>query len=191
VRHNWLLYLVIFSLALNLGTIGTFAYLHYQNQPDQALGTAPAVPTRPLWHEIDLDRSQRRTIQGLFPEHRRKVQEIRLQLAEKRQEFFNLIQNDATPMSAIQAKVREINALQGSLEQEMVRFMLAFKKTLTPQQRAIFLNRLQSRLCGPEACRMGPGFGRHRGMGRGMGMGRSMGPRGEPVSSLPLENPRK
>ena len=191
MRQNWLLYLVIFSLALNLGTIGTFAYLHHQDQQEKAVVAAPPVPTRPLWHEIDLDKSQRRTLQDLFPEHRRKVREIRLQMAEKRQEFFNLIQNDATPMSAIQAKVREINALQGSLEQEMVRFMLAFKKTLTPQQRVIFLNRVQSRLCGAEACRMGPGFGRHRGMGRGMGMGPGMGPRGEPVSSPPLENPRK
>jgi len=67
-----------------------------------------------------------------------------------------------------------------------VRFMLAFKKTLTPQQRAVFLNRVQSRLCGAEACRMGPGFGRHRGMGQGMGMGPGMGPRRLP----PPEGPR-
>jgi Spy/CpxP family protein refolding chaperone len=186
VRRNWLLYLVIFSLALNLGTIGTFAYLHYQTQPDKSVVAAPPVPTGPLWHKINLDKSQRQTIQSLFPEHRRKVQEIRLQMAEKRQQLFDLIQNDNAPTSAIQAKVREINALQGSLEQEMVRFMLAFKKTLTPQQRAVFLNRVQSRLCGAEACRMGPGFGRQRGMGRGMGMGPGMGPRRMP----PPEGPR-
>jgi Spy/CpxP family protein refolding chaperone len=184
VRHNWLLYLVIFSLALNVGTIGTFAYLHYQGEPDQAVVAAPAAPARP-WHQINLDKSQRQTIQDLLPEHRREVQEIRLRMAEKRQQLFDLLQNDNTPPSAIQAKVREINALQGSLEQEMVRFMLAFKKTLTPPQRAVFLNRVQSRLCGAEACRMGPGFGRHRGMGRGMGMGPGMGPRHMPPAGPP------
>lgn len=33
MRRDWLLYLVIFSLALNLGTIGTFAYLYWRGQP--------------------------------------------------------------------------------------------------------------------------------------------------------------
>jgi Spy/CpxP family protein refolding chaperone len=187
VRKNWLLYLVIFSLALNLGTIGTFAYLqHYQGQADKTVVAASPVPTGPLWHRINLDKSQRRTIRSLFPEHRRKFQEVRLQMAEKRQQLFDLLQNENTPMRAIQAKVWEINALQGSLEQEMVRFMLAFKKTLTPQQRAVFLNRVQSRLCGARGCRVVPGFGRQRGMGRGMGMGPGMGPRRLP----PEEGPR-
>jgi Spy/CpxP family protein refolding chaperone len=181
VRKNWLLYLVIFSLALNLGTIGTFVYLHYQGQADKTVVAVPPVPTGPLWHKINLDKSQRQTIKSLFPGHRRKVREIRLQMAEKRRQLFDLLQNDNTPMSAIQAKVQEINALQGSLEQEMVRFMLAFKQTLTPQQRAVFLNRVQSRLCGSEGCRMGPGFGRHR----GMGMGHGMGPRRLPPSEGP------
>ena len=50
-------------------------------------------------------------------------------MTQKRQELFDLIQADATPWSAIQAKVQEISTLQGSLEEEMVRFMLEFKKT--------------------------------------------------------------
>lgn len=179
MKRDWLIYLVIFSLALNLGTIGTFAYLRHQDQQQQAAAQAtPPLPLRALWRELNLDNSQRQTLRELFPEHRRKVDEIRQELAQKRQELFKLIQNDATPMSAIQAKVKEISTLQGSLEEEMVRFMLAFRKILNPQQQAAFLSRLQKHLCGAgDACGpMGPGFGGHRGPGMGHGRGMWPGP---------------
>ena len=74
--------------------------------------------------------SQRQTLRRLFPEHHQKVTAVRQELAQKRQELFDLIKVDATPWSAIQAKVQEISALQGSLEEEMARFMLEFKKNL-------------------------------------------------------------
>jgi Spy/CpxP family protein refolding chaperone len=190
VKQNWLIYLVIFSLALNLGTIGTFAYLRHQDQEQKAAAQAtPRLPMRSLWRGLNLDNSQRQTLRGLFPEHRRKVVAIKQELAQKRQELFSLIQNDATPTGAIQAKVQEISALQGNLEEEMVRFMLAFRKTLNPQQQAEFLSRLQAHLCGAAgACGpMGHGFGGHRGpgMGHGMGMGRGMGPGPAPPSGPP------
>jgi len=186
VKRNWLLYLVIFSLALNLGTIGTFAYLRYQDQAKQVAGQPPPpLPLRALWRELNLDNSQRQALRGMFPEHHRKVVEIRRELAQKRQELFALIQENSTPWSAIQAKIREISALQGSLEEEMTRFMLAMKQNLNPQQQAAFLNQLQTRLCGPRgACGpMGPGFGRHRGPGMGPGMGPGLGPPSGPVES--------
>jgi Spy/CpxP family protein refolding chaperone len=180
VKRDWLLYLVMFSLALNLGTIGTIVYLRYQDHQQLAAGPGPPPPPlllKSLWRELNLDDSQRQTLRRLFPEHHQKVKAIRQDLAQKRQELFDLIKTDATPWSAIQAKVQEISALQGSLEEEMARFMLEFKKNLNPEQHAAFLNLVQTRLgCGPEgAC--GPG-GRRR--GPGMGSGPGMGPRGRP-----------
>ena len=32
MKRDWLLYLVIFSLALNVGTISTFAYLRWKDR---------------------------------------------------------------------------------------------------------------------------------------------------------------
>ena len=159
----------MFSLALNLGTIGTIVYLRYQDQQKLAAGPAPPpLLMKSLWRELKLDDSQRQTLRRLFPEHHQKVLAARQALAQKRQELFDLIKVDSTPWSAIQAKIQEISALQGSLEEEMARFMLEFKKTLTPEQHTVFLNLLQTRLgCGPEgACGPGgPGNGRRRGRG--------------------------
>lgn len=177
MKRDWLIYLVIFSLALNLGTIGTIVYLRYQDNRAQIAGPAsPPLPMRSLWRELKLDDSQRQALRRLFPEHHQKVKAVRQELAQKRQELFDLIKGDSTPWSAIQAKVQEISALQAGLEEEMARFMLEFKKNLNPEQHAAFLNLVQTRLgCGPAgAC--GPG-GRS---GMGSGRGHRGGPLGPP-----------
>ena len=169
MKRNWLLYLVIFSLALNLGTIGTLAYLRYHNRTLATMREAlPPLPLRELWGALNLDTDQRQALRGLFPEHRRRIRDIRAELAQKRLELFDLIKSEDPPWSAVQAKVQEISALQGSLEEEMARFLLEFKKHLKPGQDTAFLNLVQNhlgRLCGP----MGP----HRGPMRD-----GMGPRG-------------
>jgi Spy/CpxP family protein refolding chaperone len=182
VKQNWLIYLVIFSLALNFGTIGTIVYLRYQDHPHPAAGPPPPLPPLPpkaLWRELNLDETQRQTLRRLFPEHHQKVRAIRQELGQKRQELFELLRGESPPWSAIQAKIQEISALQGGLEEEMARFMLEFRKNLNPEQQAAFLNLLQNRLgCGPEGpCEPGgPGEGRRRGHGMRPGMGRGLGP---------------
>ena len=133
MKRDWLIYLVIFSLALNLGTISTFAYMRHQDQQEKAAppGPPPPLPPHALWLELKLDDAQRQAVRSLFPEHRRKVAAVRQELAQKRQELFDLIKGDATP-SAIMAKAHEISVLQGSLEEEMLRFVLAVKQTPEP-----------------------------------------------------------
>ena len=154
----------MFSLALNLGTIGTIAYLRYlDHQPPAAGPPPPPLLPKSLWRELNLDEPQRQTLRRLFPEHHQKVKAVRQELTQKRQELFELMKAESTPWSAIQAKIQEISTLQGGLEEEMARFMLEFKKDLNPEQHAAFLTLLQKRLgCGPEGC--GPD-GRRRGPG--------------------------
>jgi Spy/CpxP family protein refolding chaperone len=181
MKRDWLLYLVIFSLALNLGTIGTFLYLRYQDRREVALKeTSPAMTFREMWAGLNLDGEQRQALRVLLPEHRRRVMEVRRDLAQKRQELLDLIKGEGTPWGAIQAKVQEISTLQGRLEEEVARFLLEFNKNLRPEQHAAFLNLVQERLgtrggMGP----WGPP-GSFKGRGRGMGMGMGPGPQGPP-----------
>jgi len=183
MKRNWLLYLVIFSLALNLGSIGTFAYLRYQDR-QAAGGKAGPGPMglRDLWLALNLDQEQRQTLRRLAPEHRRRMEQMRGEMMGKRQEFFDLLKGTAPDWSAIQAKIRELSAQQGKLEEELARFLLECKKHLKPEQQAAFVDLVDRRLrrhhgpgdpCGP----MGPGG---PGMGRGMG-----GPPGPPPPPPP------
>ena len=190
MRRNWLLYLVIFSLALNFGTIGTFIYLHYQDQAQRlSRDLPPPLPMRELWQTLKLDETQRQAVRGLFAQHRAKVEAIRSELFQRRQELFDLLRAETPALPAIHAKIEEISAAQGKLEEELVRHLLEFRKELKPEQRTAFLNLVQARLdkaCSPIGGRRGPWHGGPRlgpppGPGRGPGPGPGMpGPGMEP-----------
>jgi len=148
MRRDWLLYLVIFSLALNVGTIGTFAYLRWQDRQEPPLPTESApMPFRKLLGELQLDHQQRQTLWGMAPEHRRKIREFRRELAQQRQQLFSLMKQENLPQwPLVQAKIKEISNLQFQLEEEMVRHLLEVQKNLKPEQRQVLLNHLEKRL---------------------------------------------
>jgi Spy/CpxP family protein refolding chaperone len=178
VKRNWLLYLVIFSLALNFGTIGAFVYLRYQDRAQMYHGMPGPLPIRALWGALKLEDSQRQALHGLLPEHRGRIAEIRNSLFLKRQELFDLLKGEAPAMSEVRAKIGEISALQGDLEEEQMRFLLEVRKGLKPEQKVAFLDLIQGRLnqalagtCAP------PGWPGPR-MGPGMGPGKPAGPGG-------------
>jgi len=188
MKRNWLLYLAIFSLALNFGTIGTLVYLRYTDQrPAAPPEGPPPMPLREMWGALNMDPDQRQALGGLLPEHRRRVMESRRELAQKRQELFDLVKGEAPPWSAVQTKVQEISALQGRLEEEMVRFLLEVKKQLRPEQQAAFADLVQQRLAKPRGG-LGHGFGPH-GPPFGPGMG-PMGPGPHGRMGPPPESPK-
>lgn len=180
MKRDWLLYLVIFSLALNLGTIGTFAYLRYQDQRVAAVGPPPPpLPMRELWRHLKLEGEQRQALRSLLPEHRQRVRACRAELAQKRQELFTLIKEGA-PEAAIPGKIREISQLQGNLEEEVVRFLLEVQKHLKPEQKAAFLALMERRLLPAPGGRGRPCRRPGGPPGPGRGPGRGPGPPGCP-----------
>lgn len=167
MKRDWLLYLVLFSLALNVGTIGTLAYMRYQDRGEAAIKQEqepPPLPMRELWRRLNLDQEQRQHLRQRAPEHFRRIRALRAELAEKRRELLGLLRAEEPPAwPAVQAKIREISDRQGKLEEEMVRHLLEIQKQLRPEQKAVFVSLLEQRLrpfqerMGP----MGPRRGRH------------------------------
>ena len=185
MKRNWLLYLVIFSLALNFGTIGAFAYWRYQDRQAAVGREAPGpMGLRDLWRALKLDQEQRQTLRRLAPEHRHRVEKLRQEMMGKRQELFDLLKGEKPDWSAIQAKIREISAEQGRLEEEVVQFLLECKKHLRPEQQAAFISLVERRLCSPRGDGCGPLMG-PRGPRGGPGMGRGPGPHGGPPPPPP------
>jgi Spy/CpxP family protein refolding chaperone len=181
MKRNWLLYLMIFSLALNAGAIGTFAYLYWQGPPGAPPPpeTAP-MPFRHLLGELNLDQQQRQTVRALAPDHWRKVRGLEQDLLQQRQALFALIKQDNLPeWPPVEAKIKEINNLQLQLEEEKVHHLMDIQKNLRPDQRQVLITQLEKRL--PQCCGPGPGGGRGRGMmrnRRGPGPHGPMGPPG-------------
>jgi hypothetical protein len=57
-----------------------------------------------------------------------------------------MIKEGAAAWPGIQEKVREVSALQGKLEEEVLRFSLAFQEHLKPEQRAAFITFVERRM---------------------------------------------
>ncbi|MGQ9688398.1 MAG: Spy/CpxP family protein refolding chaperone [Desulfobaccales bacterium] len=165
MKRDWLLYLVIFSLALNLGTIGTLVYLRWQAPPPPPppSRTAP-LPFHKLLDELNLNPQQRQMLRTLAPGHFRQVRELEKELAKQRRELFDLFKQKNLPeWAAVQTKIREIGHLQLRLEEEKVSHLLELQKNLTTEQRRLLSTHLERRLS-PLWERQGQGWGmrRHR-----------------------------
>lgn len=167
MKRNYWICLLVFSLALNLGGLATFAYLRYQHRPP--LGEPMQLqPLREMWGLLNLEPGQQQALGGLIPEHRRLVQEMRRELAEKRRYLFDLTKQGASAWPAIQGKIREVTDLQVKLEEEVLRFCLACQEHLKPEQKVAFLNLMERRMFSGQGGkgRMGPKWMKGMGGGR-------------------------
>jgi Spy/CpxP family protein refolding chaperone len=165
MKRNWLLYLVIFSLALNLGTIGALVYSRYQPPPGPPLDEGrPPGGFLHFLHSLNLDSEQQRFLKQSFPAHRQQIKSLRQQLNQQRQQLYELINQPQPKEADIAAQITAINNIQNALEQEMARFLLDVKRKLRPEQQELLLQRVGQRLCGPGFC--GPNSDHRRGRGR-------------------------
>ena len=147
MKRNFWIYLLVFSLALNLGGLAAFGYLRLQGHGEAMTGQGPLpAPPQEIWRTLNLEAEQRRVLESLLPEHRRRVRDLRAELGQKRFELFEMLKEGAAAWPGIQEKVKEVSVLQGKLEEEVLRFSLAFQEHLKPEQRAAFITFLERRM---------------------------------------------
>jgi Spy/CpxP family protein refolding chaperone len=174
MKRNWLIYILVCSMGLNLGIIASFAYWRYGGQPGLDLKhPASPLPFRELTRSLNLGPEQRQIARGLLPEHRQRIRDLRLGLAKQRQELFELLQEEETSWPAVKDKTREISDLQGKLEAEIVQFVLKFRNCLKPEQKIAFMEFMEHRLLagqGGKGRAHGPWGPRGRSGGRARGI---------------------
>ena len=145
MKRNFWVGLLVFSLALNLGGLATYAYMHYQ---DRGSWREPTQLQRfqGMWGSFNLEPGQKQALDNLLPEHRHRVRGLRDQLSQKRWELCEMAKEGTRAWPAMQAKVKEVSALQGQLEEEVLRFCLAFQEHLKPEQKAAFITFMERRM---------------------------------------------
>ncbi|MGQ9920903.1 MAG: Spy/CpxP family protein refolding chaperone [Desulfobacca sp.] len=165
MKRNWLLYLVIFSLALNIGTIGVLVYGRWQHPPTTSPPDRPGHGFLRLLHSLQLDSQQQELLKQIYPGHRQQINALRQQIALERQRLIEIFSESAPPVGEIANQITVINNLQNALEQELARFLVEFKQCLRPEQQELLLQQVRRRLCDPRFCR--PPGEPHRGRGSG------------------------
>jgi Spy/CpxP family protein refolding chaperone len=174
MKRNWLIYILVCSMGLNLGIIASFAYWRYGGQPGLDLKhSASPLPFRELTRSLNLEPEQCQIARGLLPEHQQRIRDLRLGLAQRRQELFGILQERAPSWPAVKDKTREISDLQGKLEAEMVQFVLKFRNCLKPEQKIAFMEFMEHHLLagqGGKGRAHGPWSPRGRSGGRARGV---------------------
>lgn len=98
MERKWLVHLLVFSLALNLGCLGALVYFRYTDGPGAAWRhLPPPLSLRALERTLKLNPEQRQAIQALLPEHRRRLRDIRTRMSQKRQEVMELMKTANPP----------------------------------------------------------------------------------------------
>lgn len=155
-----LFYVLIFSLSLNVGSVGTLAYRHFRDAgPSPRIQSGPGLTVKEICRSLPLENEQCQQLQRLMPERRRQSYPLREALDRHRRELFQLLKQDQPAWPEIQRKLQETSVIQEELEAAEVQALLESMQAFTPQQRAAFLTMLEHRLFDP----------RDQGRGRGRG----------------------
>jgi Spy/CpxP family protein refolding chaperone len=171
MSHQWLKYLLIFSLSINLGGVATFLYSRFQNQQLSILNQeAPPPALRELVTLLNLDPEQREMFQKIFSAHRQNMQAWHREMALKRQDLLALMKDDSTAWPDFQAKLKELSDIQAKREEASLGFFLQLRQQLKPEQQVTCNNYMECRLLQGrgekgEWCRA-QGIHRPRGRGR-------------------------
>jgi len=151
MKGGRVIYLLLISLALNLGTAVSVAYRRHRavghGGPRQRVGPLSLAKVN---RALSLGPEQPQQVASLVPAHRCRVREMRTELAYKRQELFDLIKESNPPWTSVQAKIGELSWLQGDLEFETVRFWLEVQKHFTQEQRPVFQEMLNYQMLAVE-----------------------------------------
>ena len=91
MKRNYWICLLVFSLALNLGGLAAFGYLRLQGHGKAMTSQGPPSQPQEIWRALNLEAEQRRTLENLLPEHRRRVRDLRTELDSKRFELFEIV----------------------------------------------------------------------------------------------------
>jgi len=177
MKEKLIIFLLIFSLTVNVAALITMGYFWGKNDtPGETVFTG-SKPL-PLVSELPLNNGQRRKMLGARRALLEEIAPIKDELMTKREELVNLLTVETPDRNAIDKKLNEINGLQLKTKRAVIDQMLKQKGFLTPMQQKEYFDLISKRICqGRGEVGKGPGSHRGRGMGRGSeeGMGMGMG----------------
>lgn len=140
---------VVLSLALNVGTVGTFIFL--------AVSKAKAYgPPDGLGEKLGLTPEQKEKFKENREDMKERAEPIRRELDEKRSEVIDLLKEPEPDTARRDELFEEIAGLQVQLEILVFEHMHETVQELTPGQREVFFEQLEHEF------HPGGGFGMHR-----------------------------
>ncbi|MCX5885713.1 MAG: periplasmic heavy metal sensor [Proteobacteria bacterium] len=142
---------LIFSLAINLGVLGIVAYSWVTSSLHTAKETAvfpEKIMTLSGFQKEEIEK-KRESLMSTMIEKRRTIQ-------AQREALLCLLMAPTPDYRAISTKMKEINQIQGGIQQAAVDQILFETQRMTPDQRKLYFTNIRTRMCRPGM--MGSGF---------------------------------
>ena len=140
MRKRWFVISVIVSLCA--GVILGLSVPHLLRKDVASHFT----PNHFLANYLSLSDSQRKKVESLNRAFYPKIMRMRAQLAEKRAELSELLEEAPLNQEKIEVKINEIAHLQAQLEKEVLNHIGEVGQILTPAQRKRFFSFVRERL---------------------------------------------
>jgi Spy/CpxP family protein refolding chaperone len=134
VKQSIKILAVIFSVALNIAFLAGYGIRKFSDRSKFA------------YEEVDLSKEQLTHMQNARDRFLRDLNEIGTDIIKRQIEIIDLIAADSVDRRAIETKFEEIQLLQQSMHQRVVKHLLEHKQIFTPAQRERFFEVLKSRI---------------------------------------------
>ena len=137
--------ILIISLGINAGVFASFAY--HRMREKRYCEQGPSWRHSYIRRHLNLNKKQVGEIETACENMLQKTQPAREQIKIKREELALLLDGDADKQK-VKALIRELSELQAELELHIFENAKLISQILTPEQRKIFHDLYENRLCG-------------------------------------------
>jgi len=140
---SWLL---VFSVILNISTIGTFGYFRWV-KTNKSKSFSHKRDHRDYFNkQLGLTEAQSDSMEILRSKFWQEIKPLRVQLDQARQELFQVLKQDSLDDQKINLKIDEISEIQKLMQRKTIENFLQHQSILAPEQNKKFIEIMSSRL---------------------------------------------
>jgi Spy/CpxP family protein refolding chaperone len=151
MRSNWLIFVLVLSIAINAAVLATTGYHYYVSTSAKTLAPCPVSPgDSHLYQSLGLSKAQLSKMEPLAQKFHGHLAELGTAMEGKRELLVNLLAKDGDPAS-IENVRKEMAGIQDEIQKEVISHITETKKILDPDQQQHFfdlmkqgMNRAQS-----------------------------------------------
>ncbi|HEX9972804.1 MAG TPA: periplasmic heavy metal sensor [bacterium] len=139
-------WLLVFSVILNISTIGTFSYFRWMKTGKSRSFSHKRDHRDYFNQQLGLTAAQADSMENLRSRFWQEIKPLRMQLDQARQELFQVLKQDSLGDQKINLKIDEISEIQKLMQRKTIENFLQHQSILTPEQNKKFIEIMSSRL---------------------------------------------
>jgi Spy/CpxP family protein refolding chaperone len=143
MRTRALILTLVFSLAINVAVLATAGYHYYRNTCLVLSEPCPlSRENHHLYQALGLSDSQRSKMEPLARKFHARLEELADAVGGKRDSLVDLLAQKEVNRDRIERLQKEIAAVQGEIQKEVIVHIIELKDVLTPKQQQRFFDLL-------------------------------------------------